>query len=133
LAPAAETCARTTVESNICTSRAVSLNPASMAKKSSKTPALPSRSNRFHTLFHLPNRSGSARQVMLCTVKKCSASRNSLSSRAFAPRAGRQARKTSSAISQSASFIFVDIADPPNQSAIHESRKYPRVNPQNAT
>jgi hypothetical protein len=28
-----------------------------------------SRQNRFHTLFQLPNSGGSARHVMLCTVK----------------------------------------------------------------
>jgi transposase len=44
---------------------AVPLSPASIAKASSNTPALLNRSNRFHTLFHLPNRSGSARQVRL--------------------------------------------------------------------
>ena len=68
-APAAETCARITVESNIRTRCAVPLSPASMAKKSSNTRALPRRSNRFQTLFQFPNRSGRARQVMLWTVK----------------------------------------------------------------
>jgi hypothetical protein len=37
--------------------------------KVSNTPALLSRSKRFHTLFHLPNRSGSARQEILWTEK----------------------------------------------------------------
>nr|WP_246251836.1 hypothetical protein [Mesorhizobium camelthorni] len=64
-APAAETWARTTVESNICTRCADELSAARWSKKVSKTQALLSRSNRFHTLFHLPKRSGSARQVML--------------------------------------------------------------------
>ena len=64
---------------------------------------------------HLPNRSGSARQEMLWTVKKCSASRNSLSSRPFAPRRGRQSRNASSARFQSLPCIFVNIADPPHQ------------------
>jgi hypothetical protein len=36
-----------------------------MAKNASNTPARLSRENRFHTLFHGPNRSGSARQVTL--------------------------------------------------------------------
>jgi hypothetical protein len=35
----------------------------------SNTPDLLSRSKRFHTLFHLPNRSGSARHEMLWTEK----------------------------------------------------------------
>ena len=38
LAPAAETWARTTVESNICTGCAVSLIAASASKKASKVP-----------------------------------------------------------------------------------------------
>ena len=33
------------------------------------TPERLSRQNRFQTLFQLPNRPASARQVMLCTVK----------------------------------------------------------------
>lgn len=64
-APAAETWARTTVESNICTSWAVSLPAASVSKKASKTPARLSRQKRFQTLFQLPNSPGSARQLML--------------------------------------------------------------------
>ena len=64
-APAADTWARTTVESNICTSLAVLLKPASASKKASNTPDRRKRQNRFHTLFQLPNRSGSARQVTL--------------------------------------------------------------------
>ncbi len=69
LAPAAETCARTTVESNICTRCAVWLIPASASKKASNTPAWLSRENRFQTEFQGPNSTGSARQVMLCSVK----------------------------------------------------------------
>lgn len=42
---------------------------ARWSKKISNTPALLNRSNRFHTLFHLPKRSGSARQLMLWTEK----------------------------------------------------------------
>ena len=42
---------------------------ASSCKNASNTPERLSRQNRFHTLFHLPNSPGSARQVMLCTVK----------------------------------------------------------------
>ena len=68
-APAAETWARTTVESNIWMRRAVVLRLARESKNASKTPALLKRSKRFQTLFHLPKRSGSARQVMLWTVK----------------------------------------------------------------
>ena len=64
-APAAETWARTTVESNIWMRWAVELIPAKVSKKASKTPALLNRSKRFHTLFHLPKLSGKARQVML--------------------------------------------------------------------
>jgi hypothetical protein len=58
--PAAETWARTTVESNIWIRRAVELKPAKVSKKSSKTRALLSRSKRFQTLFQLPKRSGMA-------------------------------------------------------------------------
>jgi hypothetical protein len=47
----------------------VRLQSASRAKNASNTPAQLSRENRFQTLFHEPNRSGSARQVMLCTAK----------------------------------------------------------------
>ena len=65
LAPAAETWARTTVESNIWIRCAVELKPAKVSKKSSKTPALLSRSKRFQTLFQMPKRSGKARHVML--------------------------------------------------------------------
>ena len=65
LAPAAETCARTIVESNICTRWAVRLIAASASKKASNTPARLRRQNRFHTLFQGPNCAGSARQVML--------------------------------------------------------------------
>ena len=42
---------------------------ASSWKKASNTPDRLSRQNRFQILFQLPNRSGSARQVMLWTVK----------------------------------------------------------------
>lgn len=68
-APAAETCARTTVESNICTRPADPLVAASASKKASKTPLRLSRQNRFQTLFHSPNSAGSARHVMLWTEK----------------------------------------------------------------
>ena len=68
-APAAETCARTTVESNICTRCAVWLIPASASKKASNTPAWLKRQNRFQTEFQLPNSGGRARQVMLWSVK----------------------------------------------------------------
>ena len=64
-APAAETCARTTVESNICTRWAVRLKAASASKKASNTPARLRRQKRFQMLFQGPNSDGSARQVML--------------------------------------------------------------------
>ena len=48
-APAAETCARTIVESTICTRWAVPLIPAKIACIASKTPRWLSRQNRFHT------------------------------------------------------------------------------------
>ena len=51
--------------SNICTRCAEDESEARWSKKVSNTPALLSLSKRFHTLFHLPKRSGSARQVML--------------------------------------------------------------------
>ena len=69
LAPAAETWARTAVESNIWTKCAVRLNPASAAKKASNTPAWLRRQKRFHTLFQWPNSAGKARHVMLWTAK----------------------------------------------------------------
>ncbi len=50
-APAAETCARTTVLSNICTRRAVLLVSARSPKNASNTPDRLSRQDRFHTLF----------------------------------------------------------------------------------
>lgn len=99
------------VESNIWIKWADALISASVSKKASNTPALLSRSKRFHTEFQWPKRSGSARQRTFSTVKKCIASRNSRSSVALRPRRGRQARNTSSAFAQSVSVIFVDIAD----------------------
>jgi hypothetical protein len=68
-APAAETWARAVVLSKNWTKWAVWLNSASNWKNASNTPERLSRQNRFHKLFHLPNWLGSARQVMLCTVK----------------------------------------------------------------
>ncbi len=68
-APAADTCARTIVESNICTRCALLLVLASASKNASNVPDWLSRQNRFHTLFQLPRSGGSARHVMLCTVK----------------------------------------------------------------
>jgi hypothetical protein len=50
-APATDTWARTMVESNIWIRCAEELIEASASKKASKTPALLSRSKRFHTLF----------------------------------------------------------------------------------
>jgi hypothetical protein len=68
-APAAETCARTEVLSNICTSPAVSLHAAKAWKNASKVPLCDNRQNRFQTLFQAPNSAGSARQVMLWWAK----------------------------------------------------------------
>jgi hypothetical protein len=68
-APAAETCARATVLSKHWTKCAVWLHSASIWKNASNTPERLSRQNRFHTLFHLPYSLGSARHVMLWTVK----------------------------------------------------------------
>ena len=70
LAPAADTCARTIVESNIWIRCADELMDASVSKKASNTPALLKRSNRFHTPFQCPNRSGNARHLTFSTVKK---------------------------------------------------------------
>ena len=69
LAPAAETWARATVESNICTKCALSLSAASASKKASKMPARLSRQKRFQIEFQWPNSAERARQVMLWTVK----------------------------------------------------------------
>ncbi|WP_457798160.1 hypothetical protein [Methylocystis sp. S23] len=59
-APAADTCARTMVESNIWIRCADELMEASVSKKASNTLTLLKRSKRFHTLFQCPNRSGGA-------------------------------------------------------------------------
>ena len=69
LAPAAETCARTTLESNIWIRCAVWLRAARASKKASNTPAWLRRQKRFQIEFQLPNSAGSARQVMLWTQK----------------------------------------------------------------
>jgi hypothetical protein len=68
-APAAETWARIEVLSNICTTPAVRLQSASAWKNASNVPVCDNRQNRFQTLFQGPNSAGSARQVMLCSVK----------------------------------------------------------------
>ena len=68
-APAAETCARMEVLSNIWIRPALRLHALSAWKNASKVPACDRRENRFQMLFHAPNSAGSARQVMLCTVK----------------------------------------------------------------
>ncbi len=70
LAPAADTCARTIVKSNIWIRCADELMEASVSKKASNTPALLKRSKRFQTLFQRPNRSGSARHLTFSSVKK---------------------------------------------------------------
>ena len=54
-APAADTCARMTVESNICTRCARSLKEASASKKVSNTPLRLKRQKRFQMLFQEPN------------------------------------------------------------------------------
>ena len=41
----------------------------SASKKASNTPAWLKRQKRFQIEFQLPNSAGSARQVMLCSVK----------------------------------------------------------------
>ena len=69
-APAADTCARTIVESNIWIKCADELIEASASKKASKTPALLNRSKRFHALFQAPKRSGKGRHRTFSTVKK---------------------------------------------------------------
>jgi hypothetical protein len=69
LAPAAETCTRAVVLSKNWTKCAGWLRSASNSKNASNTPDRLSRQNRFQTLFQLPNSLGSARQVMLWTVK----------------------------------------------------------------
>jgi len=53
------------VASNIGTRCAVRLRAASASKKASNTPVWLRRQKRFQTLFHLPNSTGNARQVML--------------------------------------------------------------------
>ena len=107
-APAAETWARTIVESNIWIKCADELMEARVSKKASNTPALLRRSNLFHTLFQWPNSLGRARQRTFSTVKKCNASRKRRSSAALRPRRGRQARNTVSVCAQSSSLICVD-------------------------
>jgi hypothetical protein len=57
------------VLSNIWISPAVRLHAASAWKNASKVPDCDSRQNRFQTVFQWPNSAGSARQLMLCTVK----------------------------------------------------------------
>lgn len=109
LAPAAETCARTTVLSNICTRCADGLRPASAWKNASNTPLRLSREKRFHTLFQCPYPAGRARQVMLWTAKWCMASKKSRSSRPLSPRRERQPRNTSSTSAQSRSVIPVSM------------------------
>src|SRR5690606_11418516 len=68
-APAAETWARTMVLSNICTRWAEADSEARWSQKMSNRPASLSRPDPFHTPFHLPKRSGSARQLMLWAGK----------------------------------------------------------------
>ena len=126
-APAAETCARTTVLSNTCTKCAVLLVSARSWKNASNTPDRLShlrchsprcrgrnlgqlRQNRFQTLFQLPYSLGSARQVRLWTVKKCIASRNLRSSWPGSPRRDCAASNTSSVMLQSFCVIPVSMA-----------------------
>jgi hypothetical protein len=115
LAPAAETCARTTMAANICTRCAVRLISASASKKASNTPARLRRQKRFQTEFQCPYLAGSARQVMVWCMKWCSASRNRRSLRPLAPQREREARNTSSTIAQSSPVIRVSIEQPPRR------------------
>src|ERR1700730_13339778 len=103
-----------------------------MASIASKTPFWLSRQNRFQTLFQLPNSAGNARQVMLCTVKKCNASINLRSSRPLSPRRERAARNTSTTISQSASLICVSMIGSPKPTS-YESLMPSLVNPLSST
>lgn len=115
-APAAETCARTIVESNIWIKCADGLIEASASKNASNTPALLRRSNRFQTVFQCPYSLGNARQRTFSTVKKCMASRNFRSSAALRPRRGKHARNTINVCAQSSSLICVDIIPTPRSS-----------------
>src|SRR6185369_1942740 len=83
--------------------------PASASKKASNTPAWLKRQKRFQIEFQFPNVSGRARQVMLWTEKKWSASRKVRSFRPLPPRRERQARNTSRTVSQSSSVIRVSM------------------------
>jgi hypothetical protein len=87
--------------------------PASASKKASNTPAWLKRQKRFQIEFQFPNVSGRARQVMLWTEKKWSASRNVRSFRPLPPRRERQARNTSRTVSQSSSVIRVSMVGLP--------------------
>jgi len=108
-APAAETCARMEVLSIIWIRPALRLHALSAWKNASKLPACDRRENRFQMLFHGPNSAGSTRQVMLGTVKECSASRNRRSFLPVAPRLDRTLRKISTTRSQSSSVIRVSM------------------------
>src|SRR5262245_40537149 len=78
-----------------------------------EVPARLNRQNRFQTLFQLPNCAGSARQVMVWTVKYSSASRNFRSSRPFSPRREHDPRNTCKMMVQSASVMVVSMVGPP--------------------
>ena len=68
-APAAETCARIEVLSNIWISPDVRLHAASAWKYASHVPFCERRQKRFQTVFQGPNSEGKARQRMLLTVQ----------------------------------------------------------------
>ena len=127
-APAAETWARTIVESNIWIKWADALISANVSKKASNTPALLSRSKRLHTEFQWPKRSGSARQRTFSTVKKCIASRTIgrswLCGRAVASRPGNLQRVRPIRIGHLRGH-----RRPPNQSTVHESDWIRQRNP----
>jgi hypothetical protein len=106
---AAEIWARIEVLSNIGTKPTVRLHSAGDWKSASNVPPCDRRQNRFRTLFQSPNSAGGARQVMLCSVKQCNASRKRRSSRPFCPRREHAAWNNSRTIAQSSSVIRVSM------------------------
>jgi hypothetical protein len=92
------------------------LNEARWSQNISKTAAFLNRSNRFHTLFHLPKRFGSARQVMMQRFQK-QPILTALGAASRQRRAEHRNRRLPIQFRHCRGH-----ADPPNQSAIHESR-----------
>ena len=74
-----------------------------------QTPERLSRQKCFQTLFHLPYSTGNARQVMLCTIKQSTVSRNLRSSYPGSPRLGCAASNTISVTAQSLSVTPVSM------------------------